>query len=66
MGLAWKVLIPLSLGNVIAVMCIRQFNLSVWWGTAASVALFIIAGLIGTNASRNSLQAGRSAPALAG
>jgi len=66
MGLAWKVLIPLSLGNVIAVMCIRQFNLSVWWATAASAGLFIVAGLIGTNVSRSSQHSGRSPVAMAG
>jgi NADH-quinone oxidoreductase subunit H len=66
MGLAWKVLIPLSLGNVIAVMCIRQFNLSVWWATAASAGLFIVAGLIGTKVSRSSQQSGRSPVAMAG
>jgi len=65
MGLAWKVLIPLSLGNVVAVMCILQFGWSHWWGTVASVALFVIAGVIGTNSSRASMQIGRGGLAAA-
>jgi NADH-quinone oxidoreductase subunit H len=63
MGLAWKVLIPLALCNVVAVMCIRQFNLSIWWATAASLVLFIIAGYISVEATRRSLL--RPGPRLA-
>jgi NADH-quinone oxidoreductase subunit H len=64
MGLAWKVFIPLSLANVVAVMCIRQFGLSVWWSTVASIGLFCLAGVIGVNASRAELS--RSGARLAG
>lgn len=44
MGLAWKGLIPLSIANVICAMMVREFDLSRWWLTAASVALFVGAG----------------------
>lgn len=52
MGLAWKVLIPLSLANVVIVMTVLQFGWNKWWIGAASVALFIAAGVIGVNAKR--------------
>ncbi|MBX3443593.1 MAG: NADH-quinone oxidoreductase subunit NuoH [Planctomyces sp.] len=66
MGLAWKVLIPLALGNVIALMVIRQFGLSLWWSTVASAVMFCIAGAISTNASRAALERARSPLATAG
>ena len=31
MELTWKVFIPLSLANMVAVMCVRQFNWNRWW-----------------------------------
>ena len=31
MGLAWKVLIPLSLVNVVIVMTVLQFGWNQWW-----------------------------------
>lgn len=52
MGLAWKVMIPLALANVICVMVVRQFGLNDWWLLPASVGLFIVAGLIGLSPSR--------------
>jgi NADH-quinone oxidoreductase subunit H len=58
MNLAWKVLIPLALGNVVAVMCIKQFNLSMWWSTIANVLLFVLAGIIGTMSSQKAMQRG--------
>jgi len=58
MNLAWKVLIPLALGNVVAVMCIKQFGLSMWWSTLANVLLFVVAGVLGTLASQKELQRG--------
>jgi len=63
MNLAWKVLIPLAMGNVVAVMCIKQFGLSMWWATVANALLFIVAGVIGTLSSQKELQ--RSGPRLA-
>lgn len=48
MGLAWKVLIPLATVNVLIVMCVLEFQIPVWWLGPLSVALFVAAGLIGT------------------
>ncbi len=52
MGLAWKVLIPLALANVICVMTVKQFQLETWWLFPASLLLFIGAGLISTSMGR--------------
>ena len=46
MGLAWKVLIPLSLANVVATMVVREFSLRIEWLTLLSLGLFIGAGLV--------------------
>ena len=61
MNLAWKVLIPLALGNVVIVMCIKQFNLSMWWATLGSAVLFAIAGVVGTLSAQKALQRTNSA-----
>lgn len=42
MGLAWKVLIPLCLGNLVAAMFVKQFGLPLWLLTAANVGLFFV------------------------
>lgn len=55
MGLAWKVLIPLSLGNVVLVMCVHQFGWNRWWLLPGSIALFAAAGIIGVNAKRSEI-----------
>jgi NADH-quinone oxidoreductase subunit H len=55
MGLAWKVLIPLSLANVVLAMCVLQFGWNRWWLTAGSAALFVAAGVIGVNAKRTEI-----------
>ncbi len=47
MGLAWKVMIPLSMANVVVVMTIKQFGISQWWLLPISLALFGAAGAIG-------------------
>lgn len=46
MGLAWKVLIPISLANLLAVMLVRQFELPLWLLTAANVGLFFTMGFL--------------------
>lgn len=46
MELAWKVMIPLSLANVIMVMCCLQFELSRWLLLPGSAVLFGAWGLI--------------------
>src|SRR5205823_3684834 len=45
MALAWKVLIPLSLLNVICVMVVRQLHWSYWALLGLSLVLFVGAGL---------------------
>jgi NADH-quinone oxidoreductase subunit H len=48
MGLAWKVLIPLALANLVAVVVILQCGLSPWWLLPISAAFLIAAGWIGS------------------
>ena len=55
MGLAWKVLIPLSTANVVAVMTVLQFGWSKLWLTVISVLLFLIAGAIGVKQAQDAL-----------
>jgi len=64
MGLAWKVLIPLSLGNVVAVMTVLQFGWSKWWLTASSVLLFMIAGAIGVKQAQDALNSAPRRPKM--
>ncbi len=52
MGLAWKVLIPLSLANVVIVMTVLQFGWNHWWLLAASIVLFLTAGVMGVSAKQ--------------
>jgi NADH-quinone oxidoreductase subunit H len=42
MGLAWKVFIPLSVVNVLAVMIIRQFALTYGWGNGVQGGLLFV------------------------
>jgi NADH-quinone oxidoreductase subunit H len=44
MALAWKVMIPLALANLVCVMVVRQFGLSPWWLLPASIVLLLAAG----------------------
>ncbi|MFV0442570.1 MAG: NADH-quinone oxidoreductase subunit NuoH [Planctomycetaceae bacterium] len=52
MGLTWKVLIPLSLANVVIVMTVLQFGYSRWWLLPLSVGLFAFAGIVSVNMKR--------------
>lgn len=65
MGLAWKVLIPLSLANVVAVMTVRQFEWNRWWLLPISLGLFAAAGVISVNAKRTEIQKRARAAAIA-
>lgn len=47
MGLCWKVLIPLSLANMVCVMVVREFELSWFWLPVSSFVLFCTAGYLG-------------------
>ncbi len=52
MGLAWLVLIPLATVNVLLVMIVKQFGLNELWLLPASIAVFVAAGLMGTQSTR--------------
>jgi NADH-quinone oxidoreductase subunit H len=41
MGLAWKVLIPLALANLICVMVVKELGWSPWWLLLSSVGLLV-------------------------
>jgi NADH-quinone oxidoreductase subunit H len=47
MALAWKVLIPLALVNLVAVMVIKEFNWGPWWLLPISVAALVGAAWVG-------------------
>jgi NADH-quinone oxidoreductase subunit H len=49
MALAWKVLIPLALANLVCVMVVRQYELSPWLLLPASLLLLVGAGLMGAS-----------------
>lgn len=46
MTLAWKVLIPLAMANLICVAVVKEFHLSLWWLTLTSLVIFVGAGAI--------------------
>jgi NADH-quinone oxidoreductase subunit H len=46
MGLAWYVLIPLSLGNLFFAMLIKHFGLSAWLLLPINIILFLVPGAI--------------------
>jgi NADH-quinone oxidoreductase subunit H len=52
MELTWKVFIPLSLANLVAVMTVRQFNWNPWSLLPISIGLLLISGVIATTAKR--------------
>jgi NADH-quinone oxidoreductase subunit H len=57
MELAWKVMIPLSLANVVMVMFQKQFEFSPWWLLVGSLALFTAWGAISAQLRENELSA---------
>ncbi|HYI27673.1 MAG TPA: NADH-quinone oxidoreductase subunit NuoH [Bradyrhizobium sp.] len=65
MNLSWKALIPLSLTNMLAVMMVRQFGWNPWWLSGISIALFVVAGVIGVNMKRSEIRHRPIAPQLA-
>ncbi|MFM7038653.1 MAG: NADH-quinone oxidoreductase subunit NuoH [Planctomycetaceae bacterium] len=46
MELAWRVMIPLSLANLLMVMFVKHFNASAWWLFPGSLLLFAAWGAI--------------------
>ena len=52
MGLAWKVLIPLSIVNLMCVMVVKEYGASKWWLTVLSIGVFFGAAVIGSREKR--------------
>jgi NADH-quinone oxidoreductase subunit H len=48
MALAWQVMIPLAIINLLCVMVVREFDLSPWLLTVTSVITFVAAAVIAT------------------
>jgi NADH-quinone oxidoreductase subunit H len=48
MALAWQVMIPLAIINLLCVMVVREFDLTPWLLTVTSVVTFIAAAVIAT------------------
>jgi NADH-quinone oxidoreductase subunit H len=46
MSLAWKVLMPLALVNVVCVLVVKQFHLSEWWLLPASLVILAAYGAL--------------------
>jgi NADH-quinone oxidoreductase subunit H len=53
MGLAWKVLIPLGLANLVFVLLVRQFKLSHWLLLLVSVAILVASAAISAKLPRS-------------
>jgi NADH-quinone oxidoreductase subunit H len=51
MNLAWKVMLPLALMNLICVIVVKQFGQPLAWLTATSILLFLGAGLLSVSLS---------------
>jgi NADH-quinone oxidoreductase subunit H len=61
MELTWKVFIPLSLANVVAVMTVLQFGLSRWWLLPISLGLFALSAVVAALAKRTDIRRRRRA-----
>jgi len=67
MGLAWRVMIPLGIANLLVVVVVKQFDLHPIWMTAGSLALFVGAGLFhAVTVQRRIASPRRVPPQLAG
>jgi len=56
MDLTWKVFIPLTLLNVLAVMTVLQFGWSRWWLLPISIGLFVLAAGVAALTKRADLR----------
>jgi NADH-quinone oxidoreductase subunit H len=61
MELTWKVFIPLSLANVLAVMTVLQFEWNRWWLLPISFGLFALAAVVAALAKRADINRRRRA-----
>ncbi len=64
MDLAWKIMIPLSLLNVVMVMFCLQYEMNRLWLLAGSLVLFVAWGAVGGSQRRSSLQSRTKKPAV--
>lgn len=48
MSLAWKVLIPLAFANLVCVMVVKEFEISLWWLLPASLVLLVGSAMMTT------------------
>jgi NADH-quinone oxidoreductase subunit H len=56
MSLAWKVLIPMALANLVCVMFVKEFNMPLWVLLPASLAILIAAGLFASQPARRAVK----------
>jgi NADH-quinone oxidoreductase subunit H len=61
MELTWKVFIPLSLANVLAVMTVLQFHWNRWWLLPISFGLFALAAVVAALVKRAEINRRRRA-----
>jgi MFS-type transporter involved in bile tolerance (Atg22 family) len=61
MELTWKVFIPLSLANVVAVMTVLQIGVNRWWLLPISIALFVLSAVVATLVKRAEINRRRRA-----
>jgi NADH-quinone oxidoreductase subunit H len=69
MALAWKVMMPLALANLVVVTAVKQFGLSPWWLLPASVAILVGAAALSLSlppAGRGKVQHLQAPPVHAG
>jgi NADH-quinone oxidoreductase subunit H len=66
MELSWKVFIPLSLANVVIVMTVLQFGLSLWLLPVLSIGLFVLYGIVTAGAKRYEIRNRRRASLASG
>jgi NADH-quinone oxidoreductase subunit H len=62
MGIAWKIMIPLAMINLVCVLVAREFNLTPWILTVSSLVVFVGAAMIST---RDAVPAKALKPAVA-
>jgi len=61
MELTWKVFLPLSLANIVAVMCVMQFNINPYALFPTSILLFALFGFFTVTAKRMEINRRRRA-----
>ena len=52
MALAWKVMIPLAFVNMVCVMVVMEFGLSLWWLLPVSIGVLVGSAMMNTGVSK--------------